>query len=58
MHFSGMKDVLSQAVKVNDPGFFQTQWLDVVLYMSTLGNRVQLEVAARRVTPGGKTPCV
>ncbi len=49
VHFSGMKDLLTGMTDIDDDHFNRTHWLDVVLYMSTLGVRVQLEVAQQLV---------
>ena len=45
VHFSKVKSWLESAAEIDDDNFFKTHWLDVLLYMSTLGVRVQLEVA-------------
>lgn len=44
-HFSGAKDFLTRLVNTDDQNFVKTHLFDAVLYMSTLGVRVQLEVA-------------
>jgi len=45
VHFTRVKDTLKNELDPSADNFFLTHWLDVVLYMSTLGVRVQLEVA-------------
>jgi len=48
-HFSGLKSWLEGMTDIDDDHFNRTHWLDVALYLSNLGIRVQLEVA-RQVT--------
>lgn len=45
VHFSRVRDWLKNEVDPTEDNYFMSDWLDVVLYMSTLGVRVQLEVA-------------
>lgn len=47
VHFTKMKETLERSLDVGKDDFFQTHWLDVVLYMSTIGDPVQLEVATQ-----------
>lgn len=49
VHFSRMKEALEKSLDVEKDDFFQTHWLDVVLYMSTIGEPVQLEVATQLI---------